>query len=891
MALSPCGERNAARRGCNPVKTVPPCPISMQNTHCFKLEEKDMTNTFFKRNKRYIALLGIIIALIVIFSILSDSFFSFGTLKNFIRQNAVLYVASIGMMITMLAGGLDLAIGAEGALAAMLSAMLMERMGSDGAGVGITGILITVLVGLVIGLVNGFFVGYMKISPFMTTLAMQSICRGATTAISGNSRISISNPVFTFLGAKIIPIGKLSLPVSIFLVIGAAIFAWILLKKMAYGRKLYAVGGNATAATCSGINSRKVILMSYVICSMLMTIASIVWAGRTMSATPLQGEGLEFNVLTAVILGGCSLAGGSGTLAGTLFGATIFGLISTGIGMVDTPPYVIYWIQGAIIIGAVYLDIRMNREQVHTTKKEKDAEKAVAAEAHSDRSTVLDLIAQNKQTVLELEHISKEFPGVKALDDVSIRIEKGRVHAIMGENGAGKSTLMKILTGVYSKDAGQIKIDGHPVEIRNPIEAQKYGISIIYQEFALVQYMSVAQNVFLGKEIPSKLPVFLDRRKMRKEAGKILEKVNLKLDVNRTINELGVGQQQMVEIGKVVGANSWVVVMDEPTAALTEEDKEKLFAIIRDLKKQGVAIVYISHRMAEIFAIADDVTVLRDGKHIITAPVAEIDENTLIRHMVGRELTDVFSREKAELRDVVLEVRDLKRNGVFDPISFQVRAGEVLGFAGLMGSGRTEIMRCLFGLDKYDGGEILIDGKKVNMTSTETAIREGICMVSEDRRGEGIISLMSVKENTAIASLPKLTHAGIVDAEAEEKLALEYIDKLNIKTPSPEQKIGNLSGGNQQKVCVAKWLAVQPRVIIMDEPTRGIDVGAKAEIHKIIEQLAKDGMAVILISSELPEIMGASDRIIVLYEGEKSGEFIMDESVTQEMIMECASGM
>ncbi|MCL1896328.1 MAG: sugar ABC transporter ATP-binding protein, partial [Clostridiales bacterium] len=366
---------------------------------------------------------------------------------------------------------------------------------------------------------------------------------------------------------------------------------------------------------------------------------------------------------------------------------------------------------------------------------------------------------------------------------------------------------------------------------------------------------------------------------------------NLKLDVKKSVQDCRVGQQQMVEIAKAVGANSWVVVMDEPTAALTEDDKEKLFDIIRDLKGQGVAIVYISHRMAEIFSIADEVTVLRDGKHVITAPMSEMDENALIKHMVGREITDVFARERAEQKEVVLEVKNLERKGVFEPISFKVRAGEVLGFSGLMGAGRTEIMRCLFGLDKADGGEIYVKGEKVDIRSPRDAVNAGICLVSEDRRREGIIPTMSVRENITIPSLSRLSKRGFVDNEKEEALAVEYVDKLSIKTPTTEQKIANLSGGNQQKVCLAKWLAVNPSVIVMDEPTRGVDVGAKAEIHKLIEGLAKEGIAIIMISSELPEIMGASDRIIVLYEGRQTGEIDVDESVTQELIMKNATGL
>ena len=846
---------------------------------------------FIEKNMRYIVLIILIAVLVVIFSMLSSTFFSTGTLMNFIRQNAALFVAAIGMMIVMLTGGLDLSVGATGALAGMVAALVMTQLGMDGAGVGWIGILMALLVGLVVGALNGFFIGYLGISPFMTTLAMMSIARGATIAISSNSRVVVSNSLYTALGSATFNIGELKLPVSLFLIIAVIIFAYFLFSKSSFGRKLYAVGGNQTAAISSGINARKVILIAYILNSVLMAIASIVWVGRSMSAVPRQGEGYEFTVLTAVILGGVSLAGGSGTLKGTIIGTILYSVISTGIGMIDTPPYVIYWIQGGLIIAAVYIDTRI---MAGKHKKKAIDVAAAAREAHelsADKERVMGLIAKDEQNVLELSHISKEFPGVKALNDVSIRFERGKVHAIMGENGAGKSTLMKIMTGVYKKDEGEIKINGLPVEIKDPVEAQKYGISIIYQEFALVPHMTVAQNVFLGKEIGAKVKAFINRGKMRREARKILERVNLKLDVDVPVQECRVGQQQMVEIGKAVGANSWIVVMDEPTAALTEEDKERLFGIIRDLKKQGVAIVYISHRMAEIFAIADEVTVLRDGKHVITAPIEEVDEHSLIKYMVGRELGDIFSREKAEQKDVVLGVKDLERKGVFSPISFEVKAGEVLGFAGLMGAGRTEIMRCLFGLDKHDGGEIFIDGKKVKIESTKDAVKAGICLVSEDRRREGIIPLMSVKDNIAIPSLPKLTHIGMVNEKKEAALTEEYIKRLNIKTPTPEQLISNLSGGNQQKVCLAKWLALNPKVIILDEPTRGIDVGAKAEIHKLIEGLAKEGMAVILISSELPEVLGVSDRIIVLYEGMKTGEFVVDATVTQETIMKSAAGL
>ena len=854
---------------------------------------------FFKKNARYLALGAIIIIMIMLFGVSSKNFFSVGTLMNFLKQNAVLYIASLGMMLTMLTGGLDLSMGTTGALAAMSAALVLQKL-SGGPGSALAAFAVVILVGLIVGALNGFFVGYLNISPFMVTLAMQSITSGLCLAVSGNDRVIVQNDAVLWLGKKTIPIqfgeditGKL--PVSIFLVIAVTIVVWLIVRKMVFGRKLYAVGGNRVAASCSGINSKRVTMAAYIVCSVLMCLASVIWIGRTSAATPKAGSGLEISVLTAVFMGGCSLAGGVGTMGGVVLGVVLLATINTGLGMVDTPPYVIYWIQGGLIIASVYIDTFMGVERVkrkRQTKEEKDAKAALnTAAAHTDREKVLELIKNNQQTTLELRGISKAFPGVQALSNVNIKIERGKVHAIMGENGAGKSTLMKILTGVYAKDEGEILINGVPVDVKNPIEAQRLGISIIYQEFALVPYMSVAQNVYMGKEKPAKVKCFIDREGMRKESAELLKKVNLHVDVDKPVSDCRTGQQQMIEIGKAIGTGSWVVVMDEPTSSITEEEKEHLFEIIRDLKAQGVAVVYISHRMAEIFDIADEVTVLRDGQHVMTAPVSEVDENMLIKHMVGRELNDIFNREKADKQDVVLEVKNLSRYGVFEPISFTVRAGEVLGFSGLIGAGRTEIMRCLFGLDKPDTGEIFINGEKVSIHSAQDAIKAGICLVSEDRRREGIVPPMSVRENITIPSLGKLSKGGFVDAKADKALAAEYIDKLSIKTPTPEQLIKNLSGGNQQKVCLAKWLAMDPKVIILDEPTRGIDVGAKAEIHKLIERLAKDGMAVILISSELPEILGASDRIVVLYEGRKTGAFVADGAVTQEDIMASATGV
>ena len=499
-----------------------------------------------------------------------------------------------------------------------------------------------------------------------------------------------------------------------------------------------------------------------------------------------------------------------------------------------------------------------------------------------------EILAANAQDVLELRHIVKVFPGVRALDDVSLTIKRGTIHALCGENGAGKSTLMKILSGVYTKDEGEILINGVPAQIRSPADSERIGISVIYQELANIPELNVSQNVNLGKELSNGARILLDTKRMEQKTRSLLDRFQLQVGVRQKIDQLTVGQQQMVEIAKAFGSNAWIVVMDEPTSAITEADKENLFKIIRELKENNIAVVYISHRMSEIFEIADEITILRDGRQVIAGPVSEFDENKVIRHMVGRELNDIFTREKGAPGEEVLRVENLSRKGAFEPISFSVHAGEVLGFSGLMGAGRTEIMRCIFGLDRPDSGAIYLGGKKLEIRCPLDAIKAGIAMVSEDRRREGIIPHMTVRENTTLAALPWISRFGWIDAKKDLSITEEYIDSLNVKTPSTEQLIMNLSGGNQQKVCLAKWLNRSPKVVILDEPTRGIDVAAKVEIYNLMNELKKQGIGVLFVSSEMPEVLGISDRIIVMCDGRVTGELDPRET-TQNEVLEYAT--
>ena len=499
------------------------------------------------------------------------------------------------------------------------------------------------------------------------------------------------------------------------------------------------------------------------------------------------------------------------------------------------------------------------------------------------------IISNDAGPVLEMRGIAKAYPGVVALHSVDFSVRPGEVHALIGENGAGKSTLMKILAGADTKDSGQIFIDGKESHIDTPQEAMRLGVSIIYQEFNLVPYMNAAENIFLGREPASVVPGLIDFGRMYSDAEKIIDELGVVLDVRTPMNHLSVAQQQMVEIAKATSRKSRIIAMDEPSATLTDHELENLFGLIRRLKAEGVSIIYISHRLEEIFEIADRVTVLRDGELVATKDIAETNRADIIRMMVGRELSDSIPKIAAEARDVALEVRNLNRAGVLHDINFQVRSGEILGIAGLVGAGRTEVARAIFGADPIDSGQIIMNGKPVTIHSPRRAISLGIGLVSEDRKALGLVLGMAVRENISLANLGVLSRLGFIKRRKEREIAESYVKDVLIKTPSIEQAVQNLSGGNQQKVVLAKWLFTKSKVLIFDEPTRGIDVGAKTEIYQLMNRLAAQGVAIIMISSELPEVLGMSDRTLVMHEGRIAGE-LSGKDATQERIMGLATG-
>jgi inositol transport system ATP-binding protein len=495
----------------------------------------------------------------------------------------------------------------------------------------------------------------------------------------------------------------------------------------------------------------------------------------------------------------------------------------------------------------------------------------------------------NEQYLLEMEGICKAFAGVQALKDAQLRVRRGTVHALMGENGAGKSTLMKILVGIYKPDSGKILFKGKPLQLRDINDGLKSGISMIHQELTSIPNMTVAENIFLGRE-PVKKSGWIDFKKMNRDCEELFAKLNISLQPSSKIKNLSVANRQLMEIAKAISYNADLIIMDEPTSAITEREVDHLFQIIDSLTANGVSIIYITHKMSEVFAISDDITVFRDGQFVESRPAKELTNAKLIQLMVGREISQTSYRQETDIQQVVLSVQNLSSPGKFKNVSFELRKGEVLGFAGLMGSGRTEVMEALFGIRPAASGEISINGKPVKIKKPADAIRNGIGMLTEDRKETGCFLPLSVQDNMITVGMDKFTSFGILNSRHSARECEEKRKSLSVKTPNLGQIINNLSGGNQQKVLLARWLLNEPDILILDEPTRGIDIGSKFEIYMLINELTSKGKAVIVVSSELPEVMGISDRIITMSAGEVAGE-LEGKNASQEKIMEYATSL
>ena len=493
-----------------------------------------------------------------------------------------------------------------------------------------------------------------------------------------------------------------------------------------------------------------------------------------------------------------------------------------------------------------------------------------------------------QEVILRMQGIRKTFPGVVALDNVNLDVRSGTVHSLMGENGAGKSTLMKCLIGMYTPDEGTVELAGDIVRFKDTKDGLEHGISMIHQELSPVPEMMVAENIWLGREPRGRLGL-LSPAAMFRKTRELFDEWKINIDPKARMKDLTVSKQQMVEIAKAISYDAKIIIMDEPTSAIPEREVAHLHGMIKRLTDFGVAIIYITHKMDEVFRISDDITVFRDGKHVGSYPAKELDRDQLIKLMVGRELTDLFPKEEAEIGDVVLSVQGLNRGSVVKDVSFELHRGEILGLAGLMGAGRTEVLETIFGIEKADSGEVVLNGKTLRIKQPSDAIRAGMALLTEDRKLNGIMGVLSVRDNITAAALPRYSPRGVLRVGEMRKDSEDQREKLRIKTPSLNQLIKNLSGGNQQKALISRWLLTVPDVLMIDEPTRGIDVGAKSEIHRLMSMLAQEGKAIIMVSSELPEVLGMSDRILVMHEGRISGELSREEA-NQESVMHLATG-
>ncbi|HEX8918136.1 MAG TPA: sugar ABC transporter ATP-binding protein [Chloroflexota bacterium] len=492
--------------------------------------------------------------------------------------------------------------------------------------------------------------------------------------------------------------------------------------------------------------------------------------------------------------------------------------------------------------------------------------------------------------ILELLHIRKAFGGLVALHNAQLQLSPGTVHALLGENGAGKSTLIKVLAGVYRPDDGQIILNGTQITFDSPADARDAGVAVIYQEPTLFPDLSVAENIYMGRHPIDARSRRIEWKTLHESVRELLKNVGLDLDPRERVRGLSVADQQLVEVAKALSLNAQVMVMDEPTSSLTPDEVERLFGIVRQLRENGVAIVFIGHRLEEVFAISDQITILRDGTYVGTFNTSDLTPDQAVAYMVGRQLETLYERQIGHIGEPLLRVENLRREGVFSKISFEVREGEIVGLAGLVGAGRTEVARAVFGIDHLDGGSIKLHGKVVHFNSPRAAVRAGLAYVPEDRQTQGLVLPLPISQNVTLPLLREMTRAGILQPARERALAEEYGNRLRLRARSVRQPARDLSGGNQQKVVLSKWLATRPHVLILDEPTRGIDVGAKAEVHRLMGELAASGLAILMISSELPEILAMSDRVLVMREGELVAEMARDEA-TQERIMAAASGL
>ena len=799
------------------------------------------------------------------FGAVDPGFLAFGNLFSILQQTAVIAVVAFGMTALIIARGIDISVGSTLAMAGILGALAFGHSGSA-----IVGLAMTLVGGAAMGLGNGLLIGVIGITPFIATLASMAFARGLALSVSHASSIPIADPVLLWAGSARV----LGLPASIVLAALALLGWWVLLTRTVFGRWIYAVGGNRGAAHASLVPVQRVELVVYVLAGVSAGLGAIMTFGRLGSAQPLAGVGLEFTAITAAIIGGTKLSGGEGSVLGTALGALLLGTINTGLSFLQVPQQNIYFITGGLIVVAVLLS------QPAILKQAWRDWRALRAKG----ATTLPARASGLRT-LELRGIGKSFPGVVALDGVSFSIRAGDVVALAGENGAGKSTLVKCLSGIYRADQGSILVDG--VAVKPGAGGDVTGISVIHQHFSLVPDLSVTENLFLGREPRTALGL-VDRRAMRARARTVMDELGLSIDPDAELGGLTVGHKQMVEIARAVLSDAWLFIMDEPTSALSNRERDHLYEIIDRLLKRGAGILYISHKMEEIFTLSHRVVVLRDGRFVGECATADVTEARLIGMMVGRELGGVFPHLPQVPGDIVLTVESLSSGALLQAASLTVRAGEIVALTGLMGSGRSEVLRAIAGLDAFEAGRVTVSGRELVSGDMKAANAAGVILVPEDRHAEGFVGPMSVRDNLGLVWMCRASRFGLLNRKRLAALAVDLIGSLGVRPAQPGKKVIELSGGNQQKVVIGKWLATAPKVLLLDEPTRGVDVGAKSDLHKLIATYKSRGAAILMVSSELPEVLGVADRIVVMHAGRVAGE--LPRGVDEGAVTELAFG-
>jgi ribose transport system ATP-binding protein len=815
--------------------------------------------------KNEIALLGLLVFAFLGFGLIDPAFLSLGNLFSIAQQTAVIAVVAFAMTAIIIARGIDISVGSTLALSGIVGAQTFGLTGSPAAA-----IAATILTGAVVGLINGGLVGLAGISSFMATLATMAFARGLALSLSRASSVPVSDPILLWPGS-----GALVLPAPVLVALVCLAAWWGLLRRTVYGCWVYAVGGNDSAARASLVPVARVQAIAYVLAGASAGIGAIITVGRLGSAQPLAGAGLEFAAITAAIIGGTKLSGGEGSVLGTAIGALLLGVISTGLSFLQVEQEIIYLVTGGLIIVAVLTSQSGAVAGLLASIRRRQREQRAPAAVGSGAATGL-------RRSLAVRGLGKGFPGVRALDHVTFAIEGGGVVALAGENGAGKSTLVKCLSGVYRPDDGDIVVDGTIVHFRSPNDAA--GISVIHQHFSLVPDLSVMENIFLGRE-PRTFFGTLDRRRMAREARRVLAELRLDIDPSAELGSLTVGQRQMVEIARAVVAEAWLFIMDEPTSALSNRERDQLYDLIRSLAGRGAAILYISHKLEEILSLADRIVVLRDGRLVATRPTAETSERQLIELMVGRSIGSVFPWKETAIGGVLVRVEDVSDGGKLAAASLSLRSGEIVALAGLMGSGRSEVLRCIAGLAPYRTGAVIVDGQKLPSGDQHAASRAGVVYVPEDRHREGFVGPLSVRDNLGMVWMRGRKAFGLLDRPGLASLAERLVRSLGIRPPQPGKKTIELSGGNQQKVVIGKWLATAPRILLLDEPTRGVDVGAKSELHELIARFKSEGAAILMVSSELPEVLGVADRIIVMHAGRVAGELPRGSSESAVMAL------